>query len=373
METSMMKAEIKKRSYLFLVALMTQLDSQGVNAQTSVTTYGIMDDGITYVSNVGGHSFVQQSSGVFSASRFGFKGNEDLGSGFRAIFQLENGFTVNNGVLGQGSPGVSRLFGRQAYVGLASPYGSVTAGRQYDFMFDLGYYSSAAYVTSLSLRPGTGTAFNGNNGGTPDFDRIAGARVDNSIKYSSVSYGGVVFGAMYGFGGQPGTLANGSTKSFELRYSAGPFGIGAAFTDLTQADGSSHYRNWGIGASYKFSKALVTATYTNTRDSQTGDKIDVVDLGTQYYITPGFYVAAAYVFMRPNNGAYNLILKGTRSQYVVAADYFFSKRTDVYFATGYQRSHQGYGAQIYNFAPTSLSASGQLIAHLGISVHEKLI
>jgi len=335
-------------------------------AQSSVTLYGILDDGITYVSNMGGHSVVQQSSGVFSASRFGFKGSEDLGGGMRAIFTLEDGFTLNNGAFGQGSPNTTRVFGRQAFVGLASPYGTVTLGRQYDYMFDLGFYSSAAYVTSLSLRPGSGTLLNGNNGSTPDFDRVAGARVDSSVKYSSANYRGVTFGAMYGFGGQPGTLANGSTKSFGLRYAGAAFGAGLAFTDYTELDGSSHLRNWGAGASYKFSHALVTATYTNTRYSQTGDSVDVADLGGLYNFTASFHAGLAYVFMRPNNGTNNIILRGTRSQYVASVGYTLSKHTDIYAAVGYQRSHAGDGAQIYNFAPTDLSANGQLIAHIGL-------
>ncbi|MGI4859429.1 MAG: porin [Janthinobacterium lividum] len=356
----------KERSCCTAVLSIVLLCVPDANAQSALTLYGILDDGITYVNNVGGHSIVQQSSGVFSASRFGFKGTEELGGGMRAIVLLENGFTLNNGALGQGSTGVTRLFGRQAYVGLASPYGSVTAGRQYDYMFDLGYYSSAAYVTSLSLRPGTGTLLNGNNGSTPDFDRIAGARVDSSVKYSSPNYGGVVLGALYGFGGQPGTLANGSTKSFGVRYTSDAFGAGAAFTDFTEPDGASHLRNWGMGAFYRVSAMFFTATYTNTRYSQTGDSVDVADVGGQYSFTPSFHVGVAYVFMRPNNGATNLILKGTRNQYVASTGYSFSKRTDVYAAIGYQRSHSGLGAQTYNFAPTSLSANGQLIAHVAI-------
>ncbi|RAF76601.1 porin, partial [Burkholderia multivorans] len=52
--------------------------------------------------------------------------------GLKAIFTLENGFDVNSGRLGQGS----LMFGRQAYVGLSSPYGTVTLGRQYDSVVD---------------------------------------------------------------------------------------------------------------------------------------------------------------------------------------------------------------------------------------------
>jgi hypothetical protein len=49
-------------------------------------------------------------------------------NGLSAIFTLENGFNASNGALGQNG----RLFGRQAYVGLASTrYGTLTFGRQY--------------------------------------------------------------------------------------------------------------------------------------------------------------------------------------------------------------------------------------------------
>lgn len=43
------------------------------------------------------------------------------------MFTLENGFNVRGGDLGQGG----RLFGRQTFVGIKSPYGTVSFGRQY--------------------------------------------------------------------------------------------------------------------------------------------------------------------------------------------------------------------------------------------------
>ena len=61
-------------------------------------------------------SVVKLYQGNLQGSRWGLKGTEDLGGGLKAIFQLENGFDVNNGKLGQGG----LLFGRQAYVGLTS-------------------------------------------------------------------------------------------------------------------------------------------------------------------------------------------------------------------------------------------------------------
>ena len=44
--------------------------------------------------------------------------------GWSTIFTLESGFNTKAGTLNQGG----RLFGRQAYVGLKGPYGSLTFG-----------------------------------------------------------------------------------------------------------------------------------------------------------------------------------------------------------------------------------------------------
>src|SRR6202012_2683688 len=101
-------------------------------AQSSVTIYGIIDAGVTHLSNSNGKPVYALTSGVMSGSRWGFLGSEDLGGGYKAIFRLENGFNVNNGTAAQGG----LEFGRQAYVGLGTPYGTVTFGRQYDSVVD---------------------------------------------------------------------------------------------------------------------------------------------------------------------------------------------------------------------------------------------
>ena len=60
-----------------------------VFAQSSVTLYGVIDQGINYTSNVGGGREFEMASGYAEGSRWGFKGSEDLGGGMKAIFQLE--------------------------------------------------------------------------------------------------------------------------------------------------------------------------------------------------------------------------------------------------------------------------------------------
>ena len=119
-----------KKSLLALVALGAFAGA--AHAQSSVTLYGIIDEGFIFNNNAKGGHLYGLSSGVMQGSRFGLRGTEDLGGGLKAIFVLENGFDVNSGRLGQGG----LMFGRQAYVGLSSQFGTVTLGRQYDSVVD---------------------------------------------------------------------------------------------------------------------------------------------------------------------------------------------------------------------------------------------
>ena len=107
-------------------------------AQSSVTLYGALDNAVAWFGNVkgtngSGNTFRMQA-GNLSPNLWGLKGNEDLGNGLHAIFQIESGYDLNTGTQGQGG----RIFGRQAYVGLqSSNMGTVTLGRQYDPLIDL--------------------------------------------------------------------------------------------------------------------------------------------------------------------------------------------------------------------------------------------
>src|ERR1700740_862395 len=68
-------------------------------AQSSVTLYGVLDDGLNYTSNSGGHHAFAMVSGDTAETSFGLKGSEDLGGGLSAIFTLESGVNLNSGRL----------------------------------------------------------------------------------------------------------------------------------------------------------------------------------------------------------------------------------------------------------------------------------
>jgi len=57
-----------------------------------------------------------------------------VGDGYQAVFTLENGFGANNGAMAD----TTRLFDRQAWVGIASPAGTFRLGRQNTAIFFIG-------------------------------------------------------------------------------------------------------------------------------------------------------------------------------------------------------------------------------------------
>jgi hypothetical protein len=79
-----------------LIALaVASLASGAAFAQTNVTMYGIADAGYVWSQGdalvTGTNKFSGIQSGLLSGSRLGFKGEEALGNGLKAIFTLEYG------------------------------------------------------------------------------------------------------------------------------------------------------------------------------------------------------------------------------------------------------------------------------------------
>ncbi|MGV2288851.1 porin [Trinickia sp. YCB016] len=378
-----------------LIALaVTSAVSVPAFAQNSVTLYGIIDLGITYVNNTGGHSQWQEQSGIVQGSRWGLKGVEDLGGGTKAIFQLENGFNAAKGTLSQGS----REFGRQAYVGLTNDtYGTLTLGRQYDPVVD-------------NAQP---TTFNGQWGALfshpADIDNTDnGFRINNAVKYVSPRFYGVQAEGFYAFGGQPGQFSQNSTVGGGLNYSAGPLYIGAGYffaknpantsgnpngqfndgnfvndqkpTAVTSSSGiwglvgvPSNMQSISAGASYILGPVQFGGNFSNVRfenaNGVTGNTVwfDSYELWGQYHLTPAATLGAGYTY---TNGKVNATgQKPKYGQFNAIADYALSKRTDVYLMGIYQHAMSGgVTADIYaaQFGGGASSNSNQVAARVGI-------
>jgi predicted porin len=98
----------------------------GAHGEDAITLYGTFDTSIE-VTNPGAGWVTRMDSGAYRGSRFGLRGEEDIGDGMAILFDLENGFSSADGTLAVDGT----LFNRQAWVGLGTPWGTWRFGRQY--------------------------------------------------------------------------------------------------------------------------------------------------------------------------------------------------------------------------------------------------
>jgi predicted porin len=340
-------AEMK---YLLPASVAVTLSfTQGALAQSSVTLYGIVDVGIEHVNNTpSGGGVTREASGNLSGSRFGFRGIEDLGGGFSAIFTLENGFNPSDGTTSQSTRGIgtnatttSRLWGRQSFVGLAGKGQQFTLGRQnsllYDQLIAFDPMTVSARYSMLSL------------------DYATAARIDDSAKYVGV-FGPVTAAAMYstrydaGYGAEvPGAQLTGRFFSGALTYASGPF---AASISYEQRNSNTVSTNTGserratiattytIGslkgyAGYRFLRVSNRFLPVNPITNINGSDASIAGLfwvGEQYRFTPAFVLTAVGYYQDVHGRNTDPWLA------VLSGDYALSKRTDVYATAGFSRN-----------------------------------
>ncbi|MDR5835126.1 porin [Caballeronia sp. LZ034LL] len=350
------------------------------HAQSSVTLYGLIDEGLDFTSNANGHHAYQMVSGDTMGSRWGIRGSEDLGGGLSAIFRLENGFDLNDGQAGQGGA----EFGRQAYVGLSSRrLGTFTMGTQYDPTIDMWspFTSSGNLMGDLSAHP-----FDNDNA---DWDY----RIHNSVKYVSPTVAGFTGEAMYGFSNQAGGFADDRMYSAAGSYKMGPISAALAYMKtnggsatttgaVSSATGvftAQSQQNIDAGLSYAFeSKAVVSLAYSHVdvynpsanayfgtqpkAGTQNSWKFDNYEINGQYFFKPDFWMAAAYTFTTAQIATTTGHTTPKWNQVSMMLDYDLSKRTSVYVQGAYQHADGNTGlafddADILGSAEPSTSAN----------------
>ncbi|WP_175716253.1 porin [Burkholderia anthina] len=357
-------------------------------AQSSVTLYGTLDTGIDYVSNQkgtggAGHANWMMESGNLSTNRWGLRGSEDLGGGLSAVFDLENGFNIDNGKLGNGGD----LFGRQAWVGLASrQWGTLTMGRQYDFLVD--------FVAPLSA---TGSGFGGNIADHPfDNDNLNNdMRMNNAVKFRSPTVDGFTVGGAYAFSNAAGGFSDNNAFSVGAAWAGGPVNLAVAYLQASQPGGvnapqnaggalsstdgdaimtGARQRTLGAGGRYTFGPASVGLVFTRTmlddprQISQGGAYAPLAgqmltfnnyEVNAHYSITPMLSIGGAYTFTDGRFDAAGASVSPKWNQFMLQADYALSRRTDLYLEGVYQHVSGADGiavlgnASIYSLAPSA--------------------
>ncbi len=331
---------------------------QHSNAQSSVALYGIADVSIRYLTNANAQNrnLVSLTNGAITNSRFGIRGIEDLGHGLQGLFDLESGVNLQNGSFSN----PQRAFNRAAYVGLASPYGKLTLGRQKSPLFDLlsdtyDPLTVGNYLENSWLPVALG----------------AGLYVDNAIKYSG-KFGGLSVATMYSFGtnalamgadgfsGQiPGHIGAGNMYGFTLSYVLGPFSIAAGVQQ--NSDNSNRKQTiYNANAVYAFSTAKIYLGYLRSRDNtglvetfltqqpiatnisafkDTGRIDDGPFAGISWQITPPLTLTGAFYYDRMRNASLGGGALGAGHRYTVVgvAEYTLSKRTEIYGAVDFNK------------------------------------
>ncbi|WP_296942958.1 porin [uncultured Massilia sp.] len=311
-------------------------------AQSSVSISGMLDVGLVHESGGVAGAATKVTSGVEKGSRLLFRGSEDLGGGTSAIFLLESGFQADSGTLGQGG----LLFGRQAYVGLASRNrGTLLLGRQY----------TPNYVTMATV----GDPFAAGLAGV--FSSVfanSGGRMNNTVKYLTPRVRGWGAEFAYGAGEVAGSTRTGSSAGAALGYSAGRLNARLGYhyrnNDTATAQGRSPARNVLLAANYDFTRIKAYFAYGINRGLNSAqlpaanayraavapvastDSRDLL-LGATVPLGAGKLIAST--IHKDDRGRADQ----DASLYALGYVYYLSKRTDLYVAYGYIDNRNGAG------------------------------
>lgn len=356
-----------------------------VFAAPSVTLYGLIDTGLSYVhanADAPGvastDAFTLENSQEFG-SRWGLRGSEKIGNS-TVSFILESGFQTDDGMSDAKQGG--RLFGREASVTASGAYGAVSFGRLPIFgsvlsvngLFRAFEPTFSNYTVNMSSSYATASMW---------------TRADNAVAYRTPTFSGLTGYAMYSFKNDStaaGIENKGSSDrygSVALRYQNGAF-EGVVVGDVTLY-GNEAYGDaddgWTVtaGGHYAFSngfKLLAFAQYfdgmflnANARAGVVKDGIKAFTANAGYGQVDGWGAGLGFNF--PLWGG---ILKGavnyrdmdnaagydfSRVGGTVAYDYPLSKRTSLYGMAGYAQEKVKKGGS--SAAPSGCQVSAGIL------------
>ena len=346
-----------------LIALaVAGLVSGAAFAQSNVTVYGVVDMAMVNSSgdrsgtNQGSANYSGIDSGVWSGSRIGFKGEEGLGNGLKAIFTLEYYIApdINTGIgsapTTQGAGG-SGSNSRQTFVGLNSAkLGTAALGRQYAPGYAFSVRNDAlagSTVSALVTMNGAGknSIVSGTNG-----------RINNAITYASPNWSGFTANAIYGYGESGVRATDGVSQGNNgfwgagLNYANGPLNLDVVYQSrqgittalLTTSAGLSvasaatqdSVNEWALGGSYDFKVVKIYGTYADQNDNNGTSAQEasnrVWSLGVSAPVFTNGKVMLGYADLSwDRSGA------GSSSSWALAYQHSLSKRTTLYTAYTY--------------------------------------
>ncbi|WP_410054261.1 porin [Cupriavidus sp. BIC8F] len=315
-------------------------------AQSSATLYGMVDAYVGATKARGADRAYGVNSGGMQTSYWGVKGTEDLGSGLKAIFDLNGFLRPDTGK--QGRFDGDALFTRNAYVGLQDvTLGTVKFGRNTTPYF-ISTILFNPLVDSFVFSPAIlHTYFSASNGRLYDPGIIGDSGWSNSVVYSTPNFGGLTANAMYSFGEQAGSVGK-SKWGGNVLYFNGAFAATVAFQqvkfnsvpgDVTTPAALAGFDKQNAvqaGASYDFKviKLFAQGQYIKSSVNNATGAITHTNgqVGASVPVGNG-NALVSYAYDKTKNNVADF----KRNTIGFAYDYNLSKRTDVYVAYFYDK------------------------------------
>lgn len=238
-------------------------------AQSTVTMYGRADAGFVVQTNRSTNGSLRSlDTNVWNPSQIGFRGQEDLGDGLRAVFDMASTIRLD---LGQ-TASANKFFDRHSYVGLSdSRWGSLLLGRQVNLLTETLWVvdplAARNSATNMSLRlgylGGPGSTITNNFGPNPG---VAGAnldRVDNAVKYAFRSEStGLLASAMVGAGERGAT--GGGASGVLFGYDGNGASLRGSYMKYKDAAGIG-FNAYAAGAAYRTGSLTFKASYIENK------------------------------------------------------------------------------------------------------------
>ncbi|AUT66706.1 porin [Paraburkholderia terrae] len=290
--------------------------SAHARAESELTLYGILDNSIEFT-NAGNGMTVKMDSGGLNTSRFGLKGTENVGGGYMIKFQLEQGISTTNGA----ATNPSATFGRQAWVGVAAPWGEVRMGLQ----------NTPVYIPVVGVMD----AFTVNTvaSGLDSFLSIS-PRQRNAITYLTPDFNGLTGQVMVSLRDTSTKPSNGlGAYNLAVEYTRGAFNSAVGYQRVTNFTGTSTLNALFAGMNYGFGPLRVFAGYHNAKITDSVDK-DVYSLSASYQFSPSIWLSFGGAHAHDRTG------KGNGGDQVgLMYWYFVSKRTTLYASAAFLANH----------------------------------
>lgn len=286
------------------VALALATLGTAAMAQSSVTVYGRVDLSVAQNANQVKNTQIQNGSG----SRLGFKGEEDLGGGLKAVFDIQHRFNADEGT----QSNATRFWDGKAIVGLAGAFGKVTLGRE----------ENPAYTYSQYVADPWGTDTVASNANIVQAKGVinTSTRNSNSVNYAYAGNGLQLGAQVAEAAGNPGS---GAERPFSLgaAYATGPVSVGFGYERPSDKDAK-----WiTVNGAYDFGMVKLGAFF--------GDGKNAADQKIQAYMVTatapigGGALRASYGELKNKDLATNQKLVKQAS---LGYQYFLSKRTTAY-------------------------------------------